>query len=379
MNGGDHGTWALSSARRQSRELRERRCLTSPVDWRDDVRARVRGHLSEFVAQQCLEALHGANVDVAGRVLSEFLDGGKCVRSTFMYLGWLCGGQDDDAALRASASLELLHAFALMQDDVMDESVLRRGRASAHVSFGRWHRERGLTGSSDRFGESAAILLSDLCLVWATKMLRQSGIGAEALARVWPRYDDMRVELAVGQFADLVNASQSFPSLEEVLDVLRRKSGCYTVQRPLEIGAAMAGCTPDVLDVLGRYGAAIGEAFQLRDDLLGVFGSSTVTGKSVGSDLAAQKATSVVIAAHQLAREGPRRQLAELMTASALSPADVERWRALIVASGAVQWVEQLIDERLTLALDCVDTATVPEGSRAALRAMAVLCAERAA
>jgi geranylgeranyl diphosphate synthase type I len=104
-----------------------------------------------------------------------------------------------------------------------------------------------------------------------------------------------------------------------------------------------------------------------------------VTGKSVGSDLAAQKATSVVIAAHQLAREGPRRQLAELMTASALSPADVERWRALIVASGAVQWVEQLIDERLTLALDCVDTATVPEGSRAALRTMAVLCAERAA
>ncbi len=146
-------------------------------------------------------------------MLSGFVDGGKYVRSTFMYLGWLCGAQEDEAALRASASLELLHAFALMQDDVMDESALRRGRPSAHVSFGRWHRQRGLTGSSDRFGESAAILLGDLCLVWAAKMLRESGVDAEALARVWPRYDDMRIELAIGQFADLVNDSHSFPTL----------------------------------------------------------------------------------------------------------------------------------------------------------------------
>ena len=120
-------------------------------------------------------------------------------------------------------------------------------------------------------------------------MLRESGVAAEALARVWPRYDDMRIELAIGQFADLVNDSQAFPTLDAVLDVLRRKSGNYTVRRPLELGAAMAGCAPEVIDALGRYGAAIGEAFQLRDDLLGVFGSPTVTGKSVGTDLSAQK------------------------------------------------------------------------------------------
>ena len=134
-----------------------------------------------------------------------------------MYLGWLCGAQEDEAALRASASLELLHAFALMQDDVMDESALRRGRPSAHVSFSPWHRERRLTGSSDRFGESAAILLGDLCLVWAEKMLRESGVDAEALGRVWPRYDDMRMELAIGQFADLVNDSHAFPTFTRCL------------------------------------------------------------------------------------------------------------------------------------------------------------------
>ncbi|WP_200845876.1 polyprenyl synthetase family protein [Mycolicibacterium vanbaalenii] len=350
-----------------------------PIRWRDDIRGAVRSHLGEFVAGQCRDDLGAAKVDVAGEILSGFVDGGKYVRSTFMYLGWMCGAQEDDAALRASASLELFHAFALMQDDVMDESTLRRGRPAAHVMFSRWHRDRALTGASARFGESAAVLLGDLCLVWAGKMLRESGIGADALARVWPRYDDMRIELAIGQFADLVNDAHAFPTLDEVLDVLRRKSGNYTVRRPLEIGSAMSGCPPEVVDALGGYGAAIGEAFQLRDDMLGVFGSPTLTGKSVGTDLAAQKATSVVVAAHQLADAGLRGQLAELMSARELSVADTERWRTLITASGAVQWIEQVIDERLTHALDCLGSVQIPEKTRAALEDMAVLCTERAA
>ncbi|MCV7329405.1 polyprenyl synthetase family protein [Mycobacterium cookii] len=369
----------MAPPHRRKREYRSYSGTGGRSHWRADVRAAVRTHLIEFVANQCRTDLGGTNVDVAFEVLAGFVDGGKYVRSTFMYLGWLCGAQDDESALRASASLELFHAFALMQDDVMDESALRRGRPSAHVSFGRWHRERGLTGSSDRFGESAAVLLGDLCLVWGEKMMRESGIDAGALARAWRRYDDMRIELAIGQFADLVNDSHSFPTLDEVLDVLRRKSGNYTVRRPLEIGGAMAGCAPEVLAALAGYGSAIGEAFQLRDDLLGVFGSQTVTGKSVDTDLTAQKATSVVVAAHQLADAGLRRQLAELMSSPALGPADAERWRALITVSGAVQWIEQLIDERLTRALDCLDTARIPEITRAALKDMAVVCAERTA
>ncbi len=347
--------------------------------WLRDVRTIARGYLSEFVENQCLRDLGGANVAAAGEVLSGFVDSGKFVRSTFMYLGWLCGDVEDAAALRASASLELLHAFALIQDDVMDESPLRRGRPSAHVQFSEWHRESGLPGSSNRFGESAATLLGDLCLVWASKMLRDSGISNDALARVWPRYDEMRIELAIGQFADLVNDSRSFPTFDEVLDVLRRKSGNYTVRRPLEIGAAMAGCAPKVITALGGYGAAVGEAFQLRDDLLGITGSPTVTGKTVGIDLTAQKATSVVVAAHQLADAGLRRQLAELMSAPTLSPTDAESWRALIISSGAVQWIEQLIEERSVRASRCLDSANIPERVRDALEDMAIVCTERAA
>ena len=184
-------------------------------------------------------------------------------------------------------------------------------------------------------------------------------MSAEALDSVWPRYDAMRTELAIGQFADLINDARGFPTLDQVLDVSRRKSGNYTVRRPLEMGAAMAGCDESVLAMLGGYGDAIGEAFQLRDDLLGIFGSPSVTGKPSGSDLLERKATTVVAAAYHLADGVLRRQLRELMSADDLDADDISGWRELIVATGAVDWIEKLIDSRLTHALSLVDAVDV--------------------
>jgi geranylgeranyl diphosphate synthase, type I len=347
--------------------------------WRASVVGAVLGAVRAFVTERCAQELGGTGVDFAGHVLLDFVDGGKCLRSTFVYLGWLCGANDDDAALRAAASFELLHAFALLQDDVMDGAAMRRGKPSAHVRFANWHRDRRLTGSPDRFGEAAAVLLGDLCLVWAEQMLRDSGVDPLALSRVWPRYDAMRTELAVGQFADLVNDAGGFPTLDQVLEVSRRKSGNYTVRRPLEIGAAMAGSSTRLLTLLGAYGDAIGEAFQLRDDLLGIFGSPTVTGKPAGGDLFEHKATSVVVAAHQLADAAMRRQLVDLMSASALDDTDVARWRTLIAATGAVEWIEHMIDQRVTRALDWLHDTRIDDPVRTALVGMATICAERAA
>ncbi len=354
--------------------------LTGPFEvWRADVRTAVLDAVAGFVADRCAVELRGGGVDVAGDVLIDFVGGGKCLRSTFMLLGWLCGAEADQHALRAAASFELLHAFALLQDDVMDGSPLRRGRPSAHVQFAHWHRNRGLSGSSDRFGESAAVLLGDLCLVWAEQMLRDSGLEATALSRGWPRYDAMRTELAVGQFADLVNDAGGLPTLDAVLEVARRKSGNYTVRRPLEIGAAMAGCGARVLGLLGGYGEAVGEAFQLRDDLLGVFGSPSVTGKPAGGDLAEHKATSVVVAAHHMADVTLRRQLSALMGARDLDEADIGRWRTLIAATGAVQWIEQMIADRLSTAIERIGTSRIDESVRSALVKMAAVCTQRAA
>ncbi|WP_375487248.1 polyprenyl synthetase family protein [uncultured Mycobacterium sp.] len=344
--------------------------------WRNGVRQAVLAHIADFVAERCVE-LDDAGVDVAGDILTEFVAGGKCLRSTFMYLGWLAGTFSSDAALRAAASLELLQAFALLQDDVMDASPSRRGRPAAHVQFSRWHRDSGLSGSSQRFGESAAILLGDLCLIWAEQMLRESGVAPRPRQQAWPRYDAMRTELAIGQFADLASDARDLPTMEAVLDIARRKSGNYTVRRPLEIGAAMAGCGDRTMSGLGRYGAAVGEAFQLRDDVLGVFGLTSTTGKPSGGDLIERKPTSVVMAAHQLADAPTRRQLTELMNSDDIDDGALERWRALIVATGAVQWVEEMIARRVESARNELGHMDVDESVRSALDNMAVECTDR--
>jgi geranylgeranyl diphosphate synthase type I len=347
--------------------------------WKTTLRHEVLARVTSFVTARCADELGACGVDVAGKILTEFVDGGKCLRSTFMYLGWLCGGPPSDAALSATASLELLHAFALLQDDVMDDSASRRGRPAAHVQFASWHAHRGLSGPSRRFGESAAVLLGDLCLIWAEQMLRDSGLERHHLAPVWPRYDAMRTELAVGQFADLAIDLRNLPTVDAVLEVARLKSGNYTVRRPLEIGAAMAGCADETLDALGNYGSAIGEAFQLRDDILGIFGSPAATGKPNSGDLIERKATSVVVAAHQLADASTRRQLHELMVSAWLDDAALEHWRNLIVATGAVQWIEELIAERVAEAQQALDRSMFKHPLVPALLDMAGLCTQRAA
>lgn len=345
--------------------------------WRIEVRRTVLTHVAQFVADRCATDLGEAGIEVAADILLNFLAGGKCLRSTFMYLGWLCGAPDSDEALYASASLELLHAFALLQDDVMDDSPSRRGRPSAHIQFSDWHQRRGLSGAPRRFGDAAAILLGDLCLIWAEQMLRESGVEHRRLQQALPRYDAMRTELALGQFADLAGDVRDMPSMATVLDVARRKSGNYTVRRPLEIGAAMSGCPDSTLSGLARYGGAIGEAFQLRDDLLGVFGCEAATGKPSGGDLVERKATSVVIAAYQLADAPTRLQLTRLMNDGELDDTAIDRWRTLIVTTGAVQWIEDLISDRVTSARDALDELPVDGSVKAALATMAALCTER--
>nr|WP_246462085.1 polyprenyl synthetase family protein [Nocardia transvalensis] len=308
-------------------------------------------------------------------IAHRYVMGGKCLRSTFMYAGWLCGAAPDPAALRASSALELVHAFALIQDDVMDESGVRRGAPAGHSDFTGQHKTLDLPGDAARFGESAAVLLADICLVWADKMLRDSGIGADALHRVWPRYDAMRVELALGQFADLLNDARTDPRFEDVLAVARAKSGNYTVRRPLEMGAAMAGCDERVLSALGRYGRVVGEAFQLRDDLLGVFGADETTGKPGDGDLAQHKATTVVVTARRLAKPGVRHELDALLAAPAVGVGAIERLRELITASGARDRMEDMIGDRLTEARQAIDAAALPERARRLLDGLGLICA----
>jgi geranylgeranyl diphosphate synthase type I len=359
------------------------------AQWRERIRERAGIEVAGFVRDRCAEHVRGVpGADFVTELLAGFVSGGKYLRSTFTYLGWLCGAgagdsdsdsdSDSAAALRAAASTELLHAFALLQDDVMDRSQMRRGQVAAHVRLARWYSAQGLAGDAGHFGESAAILLGDLCLVWAEQMLRESGLSAEALARGWPVYDTLRGELAVGQLADLVYDARRLPAMEAVLDMSRRKSGNYTVRRPLELGAALAGCDEAVRGALGRYGELVGEAFQLRDDLLGVFGQPSVTGKPNGGDLREHKATSVIALAVELAAPSQREELERLSARALPSEPELARWRGLIEDTGAVEGIEQMIQSRVAAACASLPGAGLHDFALAALRDLAESVANRA-
>ncbi len=348
------------------------------AQWREGIRERTAAALDGFVRDRCDEHVRGIpGADFVSGLLVGSLSGGKFVRSLFTYLGWRCGADESDAAVRAAASTELLHAFALIQDDVMDRSAMRRGRPTAHVRLAEWYTARNLAGDARHFGESAAVLLGDLFLVWADQMLRQSGLSAEALARGWPVYDTMRGELAVGQFADLVYDARRLPPMEAVLEMIRRKSGNYTVRRPLELGAALAGCDQPVRAALGRYGGLVGEAFQLRDDLLGVFGHPSVTGKPNGGDLREHKATSVVALAAELADRVQLAELERLHARARLSEPELARLRELITDTGAVDRIEQMIDSRVAAARGSLPGAGIDGFVLAALGDLAVRATNR--
>ena len=220
-------------------------------------------------------------------LLEHVRSGGKRLRPTFCHIAFTGAGgvAGDPVAVDAGAALELLHAFALLHDDVMDDAASRRGVATAHISWEGRHRDGGWRGEARRFGEGVAVLVGDLAAVYADRLLGEAPAPARRL------YDDLRVELMAGQFLDLLHTARGGvrPTVARRIAVL--KSARYTVERPLQLGAALAGRLDDLGDALSAYGLPLGEAFQLRDDLLGAFGDPFATGKPVGDDLREGKPT----------------------------------------------------------------------------------------
>ena len=345
-----------------------------------DPRGAVDEVLGAFLAEQS-EVLLSVSpelrplVDLAG----SYLAGGKRLRPSFCYWGWrAAGAEDNDAIIRAAASLELLQACALIHDDVMDASDTRRGRPSAHRVFEAVHQERHWRGDAALFGEGAAILLGDLFLTWSDQLLTASGLPAAAIARGRPRFDSMRAELMAGQYLDLVVQSQAEPDPVAIATVLRYKSAKYTIEHPLQLGALLAGASEDLVAGLGAFGLPLGEAFQLRDDLLGVFGDPAVTGKPAGDDLREGKQTLLIAEALAAGDERQRALLRDGLGDPALTDADTERLRNAIRDTGADVAVERHIQSRLAQALAQLQTLDIPEPARGALAALAGASTHRA-
>ncbi len=345
----------------------------------DRMRASVQATLDAFLVEQG-EILAGISPDLGPFTgwLRELLAGGKRLRPAFCMWGYLgAGGHDVESALRAAAGLELLQACALVHDDVMDDSDMRRGQPAAHRRFATLHRGEQWLGDAGRFGDGAAILLGDLCLSWADELLYRSGFEAPALARAKRVYDVMRTELMAGQYLDLLEQARAGASAERVLLVVRYKSAKYTIERPLHLGAALAGADEEFLARLSDYGLPLGEAFQLRDDVLGVFGDPAETGKPAGDDLREGKRTLLVATALERATPEQAGHLREGLGDPHLSAAAVDELRAIIIGTGALAEVEEVIAERTEQALAAIESAALAEDARAALAELAIAATAR--
>jgi len=336
----------------------------------DAVGASVDAVLATFLdgRAQSLREL-GPDLDpVTAAARSFVLDGGKRLRPRFAYWGWRAAHTDDDdtTLITAAASLEMLHACALVHDDVMDASNTRRGRPSTHAAFAARHRKAGWSGDPDDFGAAAAILLGDLLMVWSDALFASAGAGPEARAV----YDGMREHVMAGQYLDVLVQARGEFSADEALRVIEFKTSKYTVEGPLHLGAAVAGAPADTVAALRRYGLALGEAFQLRDDVLGVFGDPSVTGKPAGDDLREGKHTLLTALAMEAATAEQAALLRRDLGDRDLGADDIVALRDVVVATGALDRVEQRIADGAARAEAALQTDAVAPAARDALLAL---------
>ncbi len=309
-------------------------------------------------------AVHADLDEAIGALQHMVTTAGKRLRPAFCYWAHVGAGgdPDDPRILDLSAGLELLHAFALAHDDVMDAAATRRGEPTIHVAFADRHRSAGWRGSSERFGEAAAILLGDLGHVLADTLVTELD---PATRQLW---NELRIEVNIGQYLDVLGAAQRNTDLDLAMTIVRYKSARYSVERPLQLGASVAG-RPDTGEALARFGAPLGEAFQLRDDVLGVFGDASVTGKPVGDDLREGKPTPLLAMAHARASDVQCRVLG--LVGRPLDDDQVAEIQQVIVDTGARRTVEERIDTALADALVALNDVDLIGEARAALTALA--------
>ncbi|WJS92123.1 polyprenyl synthetase family protein [Microbacterium testaceum] len=349
--------------------------------------------LDKFLSEQISYASAlGPEAESFTRSGASALQGGKRLRARFCLAGWRAvraleaptSPPFDEPALAVATSLEIFHAAALVHDDLVDNSDTRRGQPAAHRALQKAHQDADWAGDPDAFGRSGAILLGDLLVAWSDDLL-EAGLESHPHAASTRRaYARMRRDVTVGQFLDVAEESAYavYPDdshAERALRIASYKSARYSIQQPLQIGAALAGADEAQLDSLGRFGHDVGMAFQLRDDVLGVFGDSVVTGKPVGDDLREGKRTVLVAYAREILSADDRARFDTLLGDPDLDAAQIAALQRTIADTGALERTEGLIADYARQADLALDAARVDTAALEDLRALARAATERAA
>ncbi len=304
--------------------------------------------------------------------LRSFTDGGKRIRPALLLLGFEAAGGDGVAAVEGPAlALELLHTCALVHDDVIDQAATRRGRASIHQAAAGRHRTAGWSGDADAYGRAVAILLGDLAFVLADELFLAAGVPDRELLAAFRRFTTLREEVMVGQYLDLQAATARLTERSLAIEIATLKSGRYSVARPLEIGARLAGAGEELVTGLRAFGDPLGRAFQLADDLLGVFGDAEETGKSTSSDLAEGKRTYLIVEAFERLERAEIARLESALGRDDLDAVTTAELRELLIACGARDATLARISAYVDEARTALDGLSLSPASRSSLSAVA--------
>ena len=343
----------------------------------DELRQRFDAALAAFIDRQDSRWPDSAPRGVPNTLRRFVLAGGKRLRPSFCYWGWRgAGGEDTDGVIVAAAALELFHAFALIHDDIIDGSERRRGEPSMHELFAEVHARSAWRGDHHAFGRHTALLCGDLCAAWAEQMFHECGLPPGHIHQAYGMFARMRTEVIAGQYLDLVS-SVGDGSVASALTVIRMKAARYTVTRPLQIGARLAGGPDELVRAFAAFGDPLGDAFQLRDDVLGVFGDPSITGKPVLDDLREGKPTVMMALARGACDRAQAARLAALFGNPELDADGAAELRDVIVTTGALDRIEQMIRVRADAAATALAEAPVPAGVRAELTALAAAAVRR--
>ena len=348
------------------------------------LREQIEAQLQDFLTTQSnyFTAIAPELKPAATSLTAFVINGGKRFRPLFAAVGAMgAGSQLNDAEIRAFASLELLQACALVHDDLMDASDTRRGEPAIHKLFESMHESEKFQGKATQFGLSASVLIGDLALIWSDQMLNSSGIKSESLLAALSVHDEMRVELIAGQYLDVFEQARGTQSVAQALNIARYKSAKYTIERPLHLGAAIA--IPDaakraqLVSIYSEFGLPLGEAFQLRDDLLGVFGDPKVTGKPAGDDLREGKRTVLMAMTHDRISGPAEAEFLKEFGNHDISESAIARLQEIISETGAAMHVEDLIEELTSTALEALNRDEIVPQARELLTEMAIIATKR--
>ena len=339
----------------------------------ENFRTKLESQLHDWLtAKELAAAAESPSSRELTEVLTRFVArGGKRIRPALLYYTYrACGGVSDDKVMPMAMAVELLHTYLLIHDDIMDHADVRRGEPAAHVIYTDLHSSRGWRGDSEHFGESAAILLGDLAQTYSLELYSSVELAPEVAGEFRHQFSLMCQEVVLGQYLEMTAANREFLEEDELLRVLRMKSGRYSVERPVQLGYLLARATEATRQALTVYGLKMGEAFQLQDDLLGLFGDAETVGKPVGGDLKEGKFTLLIHHALRHLSPTDRVALESALGNPDLEPDEVLSVQGLIEASGARRRVQEMVETRLQQAYESLEAIDLAEDGAAFLRGL---------